>query len=78
MGSGEYREVAAPNSIAWTELGIWTPEGSEDDDTWHLEEYSLSGYGDVTGFKARCVELAILLLEDIGIDDIKAFVSIPP
>ena len=74
LDSNEYLKVEAYNGTAWAQLDIWTPENGDDDDAWHLEEYSLSGYSGVADFKVRFAAFMSSHIEDVAIDDVKVFV----
>ena len=56
-------------------MDIWTPEDSDDDDVWHLEEYSLSEYSGVTDFKVRFSAFMSSHIEEVGIDDVRIFIK---
>ena len=75
LDSGEFLAVEAYDGTAWTELDRWTPENSDDDGAWHLEEYSLSAYSGVSDFNVRFVAVSSTLSEEAGIDDVRIFVK---
>ena len=74
LDNGEYLSLEVYNGTAWTELDRWTPEDSDNDNAWHLEEYSLAGYTDVTDFGIRFTAVMSSLDEAVAIDDIKIFI----
>ena len=74
LDNGEYLSLEVYNGTTWTELDRWTPEESENDDTWHLEEYSLADYTDVTDFGMRFTTVMSSLDEAVGIDDVRIFI----
>ena len=74
LDNGEYLSLEVYDGISWTELDRWTPEDSENDDTWHLEEYSLSSYTEVTDFGMRFTTVLSSPNEAVGIDDVRIFI----
>ena len=78
LDNGEYLSVEVYDGSSWTELDRWTPEESDDDDVWHLEEYSLSDYTEVTDFGVRFTVYSDAFNEAVGIDDVKLFIVPEP
>ena len=74
LDAGEYLKVEAYDGAAWTQLDVWTPENLDDDNAWHLEEYSLSGYSGVTDFKVRFSTFTSNHVEDVAVD-VRIFVQ---
>ena len=73
LDNGEYLLLEVYDGSSWTELDRWTPEDSENDDAWHLEEYSLADYTEVTDFGMRFTTVMSSLDEVVAIDDIRIF-----
>ena len=73
LDNGEYLSLEVYDGSSWTELDRWTPEDSENDDAWHLEEYSLADYTEVTDFGMRFTTVMSSLDEVVAIDDIRIF-----
>ena len=73
LDNTEYLKVEVYNGVAWVQLDIWTPENADDDDTWYLEDYSLSEYAGITDFKVRFGAFMSSFIEVAGIDDVKVF-----
>ena len=76
LDAGAYLQVEAYNGSSRVQLDRWTLENSDNDDTWHLEQYSLSDYAHVTDFGIRFTASLDAYNEVVGIDDVKIFV--PP
>ena len=74
LDNGEYLLLEVYDGSSWTELDRWTPEDSDDDDAWHLEEYSLADYTEVTDFGMRFTTVMSSLDEAVAIDDVKIFI----
>jgi hypothetical protein len=74
LDNGEYLSLEVYDGSSWTELDRWTPEDSDDDDAWHLEEYSLADYTEVTDFGMRFTTVMSSLDEAVAIDDVKIFI----
>ena len=74
LDNGEYLLLEVYDGSSWTELDRWTPEDSDDDDAWHLEEYSLADYTEVTDFGMRFTTVLSSPNEVVGIDDVKIFI----
>ena len=75
LDNTEYLKVEVYDGSVWVQLDIWTPENFDDDDTWHLEEYSLSEYAGIADFKVRFSAFMSSFIEVTGIDDVKVFVQ---
>ena len=76
LDAGEFLKVEVYDGIAWAQLDVWTPENSDDDGAWHLEEYSLAAYADVADFNVRFVSESSSFQEEVGIDDVSIFVQL--
>ena len=74
LDAGAYLSVEIYDGSSWTELGRWSMEGGDNDDIWHLEEYSLSDYTEVTDFGVRFTVFSDAFNEAVGIDDVKLFI----
>ncbi len=67
----EYLILEIYDGSSWIELDKWNQENSDDDDAWHLENYSLSDYTNVSDFNFRFSAHMSLGAEDVGIDDVQ-------
>ena len=71
LDTGEYLkvDVSSNGGTTWTNAFNW--QGNrDDDDTWHKETLSLSGYLTSTDFKVRLVAKMSSSSEDVAVDDI--------
>ncbi len=66
----EYLKVELYDGNSWNTIYHWSGNIGGDDNTWHSEEYSLSGYLDVNNFKIRLVTQQSSSSEDVQIDDV--------
>ena len=66
LDAGEFLKVEAYNGTVWTQLCIWTPENSDNDGAWHLEECPLADYADAGDFNVRFVSESNSFQEEVG------------
>ncbi len=66
----EYLEVEAYDGSSWNQIYYWSNGGS-DDDTWHLEEWSIPAAYRNANFKVRFTTKESTTSEDVELDDVK-------
>ncbi len=69
LDRGEYLKLFAYDGSSWNQLAIWNDENDDDDDMWHEEIISLSGYTN-DDFNIKFVAKMSRSNEDVAVDNV--------